>query len=553
MPRFLERFSEINADVTSNAGFYKGLATAMLELGGVVGALINSWVADKFSRRRAMQVGVVVFVIGAIIQTTSPNYTALTIGRFIGGFGVGMLAMVAPVYMGEISPAEARGSLLVLEEWFIVVGAITAFWLTYGTRYIDSEWSFRLPFLLQIIPALYLGAAAIWMPPSPRWLAQKGRDQEALAILSKLRRLPMDDPSVQAEWYDIQVDAQFQRSVLAKHHHVSTDRRQEVPFLKDMASFLDLFKAHAWKRTACGVALVFFQQFVGISKIPLSCPILKLHPYRISRSPLSVYFPMILQNPCMVDANHNLLRTDALIYYAPTIFLSIGLSYERALLMSGIMNIIQLVGVTASIPLMDRLGRRPLLMLGAIGMLASQLCLAIEVGLYQHSWPSHSAQGWVGVAFIWWYMIAFGISWGPIPWSMPAEIFPSSLRSKGTAFSQACQWFFNFVIGLVTPPMIQNISYGTYIFFAVFCVLSFFWSWLLAPETKQRTLEEMDHVFGDHAGEADEEMKENIRSEIMGQGQKSHVGVHGSSSDGSRENNGLAEKARESEAFVERL
>ena len=210
--------------------------------------------------------------------------------------------------------------------------------------------------------------------------------------------LPKDDPSVQAEWYDIQVEAQFQRNVMAKNHNISTDRRQEVPVLKDFAGFLDLFKSRARKRTACGVALVFFQQFVGIN---------------------------------------------ALIYYAPTIFSSIGLSYERALLMSGIMNIIQLVGVTASIPLMDRLGRKPLLMLGAIGMLASQLCLAIEVGLYQHSWPSHSAQGWVGVAFIWWYMIAFGISWGPIPWSMPAEIFPSSLRSKGTAFSQASQWFFS--------------------------------------------------------------------------------------------------------------
>lgn len=89
-----------------------------------------------------------------------------------------------------------------------------------------------------------------------------------------------------------------------------------------------------------------------------------------------------------------------MIYYAPTIFSSIGLSYERSLLMSGIMNIIQLVGVTASIPLMDRVGRKPLLMFGAIGMLASQLCLSIEVGLYTDSWSSHSAQGWVGVAFI---------------------------------------------------------------------------------------------------------------------------------------------------------
>lgn len=95
MPRFLTRFSEINSEVTSNAGFYKGLTTAMLELGGVVGALMISWVADKFSRRRALQVGVVIFVVGAIIQTAASDYATLTVGRFIGGFGVGSLAMVA--------------------------------------------------------------------------------------------------------------------------------------------------------------------------------------------------------------------------------------------------------------------------------------------------------------------------------------------------------------------------------------------------------------------------------------------------------------------------
>ena len=277
------------------------------------------------------------------------------------------------VYMGEISPTEIRGSLLVLEEWFIVVGAITAFWITYGTRYIPSEWGFRLPFLLQIIPAIYLGVAAIWMPPSPRWLCQKGRDAEALATLSKLRCLPQDHSDVQAELLDIQIEAQFQRQVMATNHKVSMDRREEIPVLKDLAGFLDLFKPRCRKRTAVGVALVFFQQFVGINAcMPSFCAFLQPH---------SLTYPLV-------------------IYYAPTIFTSIGLSYERSLLMSGIMNIIQLVGVTASIPLMDKVGRKPLLMFGAIGMLASQLCLAILVGLYSDSWPEHSAQGWVGVAFI---------------------------------------------------------------------------------------------------------------------------------------------------------
>ena len=103
------------------------------------------------------------------------------------------------------------------------------------------------------------------MPPSPRWLCQKGRDEQALAVLSKLRSLPADDPRVQAELLDIQVDAQFQRNFMASRHKISEDRTQEIPVLKDLAGFLDLFKKHAWKRTVVGVALVFFQQFVGIN------------------------------------------------------------------------------------------------------------------------------------------------------------------------------------------------------------------------------------------------------------------------------------------------
>ena len=103
------------------------------------------------------------------------------------------------------------------------------------------------------------------MPPSPRWLCQKGRDVEALAVLSRLRQLPQDHPNVQAELIDIQVDAQFQRSVMAKNQNISDDRREEVPVLKDLAGFLDLFKSHCRKRTAVGVALVFLQQFVGIN------------------------------------------------------------------------------------------------------------------------------------------------------------------------------------------------------------------------------------------------------------------------------------------------
>src|SRR6266436_8274794 len=108
--------------------------------------------------------------------------------------------MVAPLYISEISPPEIRGALLVLEEFSIVSGIVIAFWITYGTQYISSEWSWRLPFLLQIIPGLILGAGIIFLPFSPRWLVSKGRDKEALESLAKLRQLPTTDTRVLKEW-----------------------------------------------------------------------------------------------------------------------------------------------------------------------------------------------------------------------------------------------------------------------------------------------------------------------------------------------------------------
>ena len=114
--------------------------------------------------------------------------------------------MVAPLYISEISPPEIRGALLVLEELCIVTGIVVAFWITYGTRYMTGEWSWRLPFLLQMIPGGVLGVGILFLPFSPRWLVSKGRDIDALKALGKLRSLPTTDTRIQQEWFDIRAE-----------------------------------------------------------------------------------------------------------------------------------------------------------------------------------------------------------------------------------------------------------------------------------------------------------------------------------------------------------
>lgn len=192
-----------------------------------------------------------------------------------------------------------------------------------------------------------------------------------------------------------------------------------------------------------------------------------------------------------------------------------GLDHNMQLIMSGVLNMIQLIGVISSLWTLDRYGRRKLLMLGSAAMLVSHFIIAILVGKFSKDWPSYRAQGWTSVAFLLFYMLAFGASWGPVPWAMPSEIFPSSLRAKGVAVSTCSNWINNFIIGLVTPPLVQNTGFGAYVFFAVFCALSGVWTFFFVPETNGKTLEQMDEVFKDRGSAEEIKTKQRLFEEAF--------------------------------------
>ncbi|KAJ5567029.1 General substrate transporter [Penicillium sp. DV-2018c] len=469
MDQFLLEFPRIE-ESHPGSGFAKGLLTAMIELGALIGAFNQGWIADKISRRYSILVAVAIFTLGSVLQTAAYGYPMLTVARLIGGVGIGMLSMVAPLYISEISPPQCRGTLLVLEEWCIVFGIVIAFWITYGTRYMTGEWAWRLPFLLQMIPGFVLAAGVYALPFSPRWLASKGRDAEAVESLCRLRCLPASDKRVRQEFMDIQSELRFHQQMnKEKHSHLQGEGIKKS-ILRELSSWADCFSKGCWRRTHIGIGLGFFQQFIGIN---------------------------------------------ALIYYSPTLFATMGLDSSMQLVMSGVLNVVQLVGVTTSIWTMDVVGRRKLLLAGAALMAISHIIIAILVGLFSVDWPSHKAEGWTSVAFLLFYMLAFGATWGPIPWAMPSEIFPSSLRAKGVALSTCSNWLNNFIIGLITPPLVQDTGHGAYIFFAVFCVVAAVWTYLFVPETKGRTLEQMDHVFKDNSSEEEQAKRRAIDAELI--------------------------------------
>jgi sugar porter (SP) family MFS transporter len=456
-------------DDAPNAGFAKGLLTAMILLGAFIGAINQGWIADLISRKRSISLAVAIFTVGSIFQTASMTYDMLVFSRFVAGIGIGMLAMVVPLYISEISAPEIRGTLLVLEEFSIVFGIVVAFFLSYISRNINSEWSWRLPFLIQIIPGLILGIGILFLPFSPRWLASKERYHEGLAELARLRQLPATDPRVRREWIDIKAEAILCKQTEEERHPNLQGRTMISTITVGFAGWADCFKPWCWKRTQVGIGLMFFQQMVGIN---------------------------------------------AIIYYAPLLLKTLGLDYELQLIITGVLNIFQLIGVISSFWTMDRMGRRTLLIYGALAMTVCHLLVAIMVGKYNKDWSAHKGGAWISVVSLLAYMLFFGASWGPVPWAMPAEIFPLSLRAKGVALSTCSNWFNNFIVGLITPPLVIKTGYGAYIFFMIFCGLGAAWVWFVVPETMGRTLEEMDHVFQDDTGLRDEAKREQIKREL---------------------------------------
>lgn len=178
--------------------------------------------------------------------------------------------MVAPLYISEIAPPEIRGTLLVLQELSIVTGIVIAFYITYGTRHIPSHWSWRLPFLIQMIPAIFMVSGVFMLPYSPRWLCQRGRDEEALQTLAKIRELPTSDERVLREWCEIRAECAYCKEASEKKHPDLISPGLWNTIKLQLALYVDCWKMPIYKRTQVAVGLMFFQQFVGINALIVS-------------------------------------------------------------------------------------------------------------------------------------------------------------------------------------------------------------------------------------------------------------------------------------------
>ncbi|KAF4990306.1 hypothetical protein FDECE_14449 [Fusarium decemcellulare] len=472
MPAFKRMFPHIASNSSA-----KGWLTSILQLGGWAGALSAGVLCEVFSRKHTIFGGSLWVILGSYLTAGARTEAYLYAGRFFTGVGVGILSATGPLYNAELAPPEIRGLLVSMQQLATTIGIMSAYWVGYGTNYIGGtgegqrELAWRLPLIIQGIPAVIL-AIGVWLLPfSPRLLVNHGRDDEALKTLGRLRRLPVDHRLIRIEYLEIKAESEFEKRSFDKKFPKLASKAGSNKLLRELAQYTNIFRTKdSFKRVAIGGAIMFFQQWSGI---------------------------------------------DSIIYYAPIVFQSLGFTDNTtSLLATGVVGVINVLTTIPAMLFIDKVGRKKLLICGSIGMLICQLVTGVIGAKYQSSWASNKAAGWGAVVMIWLYIVNFAYSWGPASWTLISEIFPLSIRAKGTSISASSNWMNNFAVAFMTPPMLSGLKWGTFIFFSVWCLIGGLFVFFVLPETKGKTLEEMDIVFGSTTSIEDAELLASIQEEI---------------------------------------
>ncbi|KAL7412749.1 general substrate transporter [Mrakia frigida] len=251
LPDFIERFAEANPSdpdgVKSFSNIRSGLIVGLLSLGTLGGAFLGSFVSDALGRRKAMTASSFVICVGVAIQISSSDvWQQFAVGRLVTGLGVGALSGTAPLYMSELAPKQIRGALVAMYQVAITFGLLVAYCIAIGTREIPGPASWRTFVGITMIFATFLGVGILFMPESPRWLIQRGRNAQAKAAIARLRGVKVSDNDRYVEFdYDEIVEG------------VALDERVGG------GTWLDCFAPRLIKRTLLGMGLQMFQQLTG--------------------------------------------------------------------------------------------------------------------------------------------------------------------------------------------------------------------------------------------------------------------------------------------------
>ena len=418
-----------------------GFTVGSLLIGCFVGAFFAGTLADQMGRRNVMRIAAVLFLVGALIQGLTADHTLFVLARIAGGMAVGAASVLSPAYIAEVAPAHIRGWMTTVQQIMIITGLTLAFLVNYALAAAagDSTGAFwggiaawRWMYLMQAVPAAVFLIALFFIPESPRYLVAKGRHDEASVVLTNL--LGASEAATKLE--------EIRGSFSVDHK----PRLADVLAPAGTKSFLGM-RPIVW----VGIMLAVFQQLVGINVI---------------------------------------------FYYGATLWQLAGFTESDSLLINIVSGAVSIAACFVTIAVIDKVGRKPLLLIGSAGMAATLFVMVFvfsQGGLDANGNLVLSAGlGTTAVIAANLYVIFFNVSWGPVMWVMLAEMFPNQIRGSALAVAGFSQWFANFLIAQSFPLMAAGIGLAaSYSFYAVCAVISFVLVQRFITETKGKELEEM--------------------------------------------------------------
>ncbi|CAE6456938.1 unnamed protein product [Rhizoctonia solani] len=439
-----------------NYATLRSLLVAIYEIGCLIGALSNLWIGERLGRRRTIAFGGIVMIIGAILQTTSFGYTQMLIARVITGLGNGLNTSTVPAYHAECAAPDKRGYLIMIEGSLITFGIMVSYWIDFGFFFLkNSSAQWRAPVALQIVFALVMIVGVEFLPDSPRWLVNQGRHAEALAVISALEDKPHDHPDVQRTFLAIR------EAALAEHTLSEKGKPQKSKF--NLGELLHGGRQQNFRRATLGVVIQAFQQITGINLIT---------------------------------------------YYATLLFERLGIDDLRSRILAACNGTEYFLASLIAIWLIEKVGRRKLMIFGAIGQTITMVLLAVLGSI------DRSSTNIVSAVLLFVFNSFFAVGWLGMTWLYPAEITPLRIRQPANALSTASNWAFNFMVVMVTGPSFENIGYHTYTVFA--CLNAFIIPivYFYFPETAGKSLEDMDVVFAQAYNEGVSPVSVSLRKDL---------------------------------------
>lgn len=411
-------------------GWYVGCAL----VGSIAGVFIAGILSDMSGRKRTMIFSAVLFSASAVGCAFSADFNQLVIYRIIGGVGIGIVSIVSPLYISEVSVATYRGRLVSLYRVAITVGFLGAYITNYfllrlgeGDIFFVNSWINRL-FVSEVwrgmlgmetFPALLFLVVIYFIPESPRWLLLKGKETEASSVFSGIYR----DPG--------EVERQLRDTLSV----IRSESKSEWSLL---------FKPAILRIVLIGVCIALLGQFMGVN---------------------------------------------AVLYYGPSIFESAGLSGGDSLFSQVLIGVVNMLTSIFALVIIDRVGRKKLVYYGVSGMIVSLLL----IGGYFILSSSVPISSLFLLAFFLCYIFCCAVSICAVVWVLLSEMYPAKIRGLAMSIAGFALWVGTYLIGQLTPWMLQTLTpSGTFFLFAIMCIPYILIIWKLIPETTGKSLEEIE-------------------------------------------------------------